>query len=110
MSIPVQEAFFDDKATLIMGVAFDRACTALDRSAMSAAVRDIVAKRIICAAARGERDRDRLCETALVPFGREDMSIPIVRVSRESPVTPYASVAHAAWPASVPPYAIAPSA
>lgn len=109
MSIPVQEAFVDDKATLIMGEAFDRASTALDRSTISAAVRDIVAKRIICAAANGERDRDRLCEAALVPFSAERMSIPM-SVGRDSPITPYASVTHAAWPASVPPYAIAPSA
>jgi len=95
MSIAVQEAFFDDKATLIMGDAFDRACAALDGSAISAAARDIVAKLIICATANGERDRDRLCETALVLFSAEDRSIPM-SVGRDSPIAPYASVTHTA--------------
>lgn len=108
MSIAVQEAFFDDKVTLIMGEAFDRASTALDGSAMSAAARDIVAKRIICAAVNGERDRERLCEAALVPVGQENMPIPIVCVGHETPIMTYASITHTAWPASIPPYAIAP--
>jgi hypothetical protein len=85
-TIPVQEVFFDDKATLAMGEAFDRACVALRGSGISAAVREIIARRIIGSARNGERDPSRLCEQAIVPFGIEDMSMLVVSLGRDLPV------------------------
>ena len=46
---------FDPEATRAMGVAFEKACTALQ----------LVAKRIIVLAKAGERNPDRLCEGVL---------------------------------------------
>ena len=40
----------------------------------------IIADRIITAAKNGERDPARLYEQALIPFGIEDMSMPLVSV------------------------------
>ncbi len=93
--IPVQDIFFDDKATLAMGKAFDHACAALRRSGISVAVREMIAKRIVDVAKNGERDPIRLCE-AIEPFGTEDRSVLVVSVGCNSPVPAYASVTQAA--------------
>ncbi len=42
-----QDVFFDDKATLVMGAAFDEACGSLRRFARYKKVRELIAKRII---------------------------------------------------------------
>jgi len=104
----VQDVFFDDKATLAMGEAFDHACAALDRREIPVEVRTVIAKRIIWAANDGERDPGRLCEKALVPFGIEDMSTVVANADCGSPTATDASVTRAAWPESAPPYVIAP--
>ena len=75
--IPTQNVWFDDAATLAMGEAFDRACKSL-RHFGSAFVREIIAKRIIDAAKDGERDPGRLHQQALIPFGIEDMLVPVI--------------------------------
>jgi hypothetical protein len=109
--IPVRDVYFDDKATLAMGEAFDHACVALHRSGISVAVREMIAERIIWTAKDGERDPNRLCEKALIPFGIEDMSMLDVSVDRNLSVAAYASVTRAAWPSSAPaPYNTAVSA
>ena len=87
---------FDDAATLAMGEAFDRACVSLRRFGSLVTARETIAKRIIDAARNGERDPIRLCEQALIPFGIEDMAMLVVSVGRDSPISAYASVAHAA--------------
>jgi len=51
---------FDDEATRIMGEAFDAASKGLPDSGQTALVREIIAKRIVKAATRGERDPVRL--------------------------------------------------
>jgi hypothetical protein len=51
---------FDDEATRIMGEAFDASSKGLHDSGQTALVREIIAKRIIKAATRGERDPARL--------------------------------------------------
>jgi hypothetical protein len=93
---PVQNAFFDDAATLAMSKAFDHACVSLRRFGTLVLARELIAKRIIAAAKNGERDPARLCEQALIPFRFEDMSMLVISVGRDSPVSAYASVAHAA--------------
>jgi len=94
--IPVQNVAFDDAATLAMGEAFDQACKSLRNFGSACTVREIIAKRIIDAAKNGERDPARLHEQALIPFGIEDMSMPVVSVGRDLPVPAYASITQAA--------------
>ena len=52
--IPIQDVFFDDKATLAMGAAFDQACRSLRRFARADKVHELIAKRIIEAAKTGD--------------------------------------------------------
>jgi hypothetical protein len=49
----------------MLGVAFDKAIHGLHDQGQPEIVREIVAKRIIALATRGERDPDRLCDSAL---------------------------------------------
>jgi len=56
---------FDDEATRIMGEAFEAASKGLHDSGQTALVREIIAKRIIKAATRGERDAVRLRNAGL---------------------------------------------
>jgi hypothetical protein len=53
------EATFDDETTRLMGAAFDAICTSLHHSQPSI-VYEVIAKRIIAAATKGERDPERL--------------------------------------------------
>ena len=43
----IQDVVFDDEATRLMGIAFDRACTSLPQYSGHFAVREIIAKRIV---------------------------------------------------------------
>jgi hypothetical protein len=95
-NIPIQEVWFDDAATLVMGEAFDRTCASLHRFGSLITAREMIAKRIIQTAKNGERDPARLHRQALKTFRIEEMSTLIVSVGRDSPVPAYASVAHAA--------------
>jgi hypothetical protein len=88
-SIPIQNVAFDDTATSAMGEAFDRARKTLQKFGSAP---EIIANRIIAAAKNGERDPARLYEQALIPFGIEDMSVLVVSVGRDPPVSAYASV------------------
>ncbi|MGA8592805.1 MAG: hypothetical protein WB803_26485 [Pseudolabrys sp.] len=92
-SIPTQNVWFDDAATLAMGEAFDRACKSLRNFGSAPA---IIADLIIAAAKDGERDPARLYEQILNDYGIDDSSKLAVSVGRDHPVPAYASVAHAA--------------
>jgi hypothetical protein len=63
------ERHFDDEATRLMGKAFDAACESLDDTGQPIIVREALARRIIEAAKRGERDPDRLRDIALAALG-----------------------------------------
>jgi hypothetical protein len=64
---------FDDEATRRMGEAFDAACRSAREQPQI--VQEIIARRIIEAAMKGERDPIRLCNIALVGLGiREEAS------------------------------------
>jgi hypothetical protein len=52
-----------------MGKAFDRACQSLHDNGQPDLVRQIIAKRIIEVARKGERDPDELCARALQALG-----------------------------------------
>jgi hypothetical protein len=57
---------FDDETTRLMGIAFEMALVALQRTEGTVSpTRDAVAKKIIELAKTGERDPERLCDTAL---------------------------------------------
>jgi hypothetical protein len=60
---------FDSEVTALVVAAYDRAIFGLHDKGQSAAVREIIAKRIIKLAAAGERDPDKLCHAALESFG-----------------------------------------
>jgi hypothetical protein len=86
----IQDVSFDAEATLAMGSAFDHACHSLRKFGSAGAVREIIAKQIIEAAKNGECDPGRLYKQALIPFGIEDMSIPVI--SRSSDPSAYQPV------------------
>ena len=65
---------FDDEATRIMGEAFDAACKDLDVTGLPA-VPEIIAKRIIEAAKKGERDPVRLRNAGLAALGYDREAI-----------------------------------
>ena len=60
---------FDDYATKAMGEAFEAACKALHDSGQPQIVYEVIAKRIIDAAKRGERDIARLQDAGLAALG-----------------------------------------
>ena len=63
---------FDDRVTQIMGEAFDSACKELHDTGQPAIVYEVIAKRIIDAAAKnGERDPIRLRNAGLAAFGAD---------------------------------------
>jgi hypothetical protein len=84
--IPIQDVFFDDKATLAMGAAFDQACRSLRHVARAKKVRELIAKRIIHTAKTGEFDPIRLHSRAIVGFGIDEVPVPIASVVRDIPV------------------------
>ena len=91
----IKDVSFDEAATAAMGEAFDKACTSLRNLGSTREVREILAKRIIDAAENGERDPIRLREHALIPFGREDLSM-FVSAGHRPPDPAYALIAHVA--------------
>jgi hypothetical protein len=61
----VPRGVFDDATTRIMGEAFDAACKELDEAGPPAVVQEVIARRIIAAARKGERDMIKLRNAAL---------------------------------------------
>jgi hypothetical protein len=68
--VPIfRNAGFDDVATRELGMAYDIACRALHPKGRPPVVQDTLARNIINAAQRGERDPDRLAAAALQVLG-----------------------------------------
>ncbi len=63
---------FDDKTTRLMGDAFDSACVALHDKGQPTIVHEIMARRIIVAVRKGERNPRRLRDAALAAVKRSD--------------------------------------
>ncbi len=59
---------FAPELTSAMGDAYDKAIAALSNNDAELAVRELVAKRIVRLARRGERDLEYLCSSALSGF------------------------------------------
>jgi len=60
---------FDPESIQVLSAAYDRAMRELHDNGQPVLVQEIVARRIIQLAARGERDPERLSETALASLG-----------------------------------------
>jgi len=56
---------FDDDTTRLMGEAFDSAVTLLGEKFQPKVIQEVIARRIIAAARKGERDPDRLRDVAV---------------------------------------------
>jgi hypothetical protein len=74
-AVPASSDCFDDSAILAMGIAFDRACTALRTFGTATTVREIIAARILEVAAQGVRNPEELFEQALKAFDIDKPSI-----------------------------------
>jgi hypothetical protein len=83
--IPIQHSYFDEKAVRAMGIAFDQACHSFRNFANHDRVRELVAKRIIEAAKRGERDPIRLQWQAVMGLSFDDVPMPADSVGRNLP-------------------------
>jgi hypothetical protein len=59
---------FDAEATTAICLAFDRTCQRV-QGTPSDYLKELIAKRVIAIASRGEKDPDRLAEAALSFFG-----------------------------------------
>ena len=66
---------FDDEATRLMGEAFDAACNGLRDTGQPIVVQEVIAKRIIKAAMKGERDPARLRAAGLAALGYDREAI-----------------------------------
>ena len=64
------ETTFDPEAVAIMSSAFDAALASLNDQNQSPTIREIIAKRIIAAAMKGERDPERLRQEAINAISR----------------------------------------
>ena len=66
---------FDPEVIRILRAAYDRATAELHDHGHARVVREIVGKRIVALAARGERDPERLCDSGLVAAGLRRRSL-----------------------------------
>lgn len=64
-------AAFDPEAVAVLCAAFDKARKSLHDTGQPALVQEVIARRIIESAKRGERDPDKLCEEALAALGSQ---------------------------------------
>jgi hypothetical protein len=69
-----QDVSFDSDATQAMGRAYDIACNAMRKKGADETVQETIARRIVIAANKGERDPTRLYEQALAAFGIDENS------------------------------------
>ncbi len=94
--VPIRDVAFDDKATLAMGLAFDRVCKSLGGIGRGIARREMIAKCVIEAAKSGERDPARLYAKGLRVFRIADTQMPIAGGDRDFPVPVFALIARTA--------------
>lgn len=67
--IQMSDRCFDAATTALIGQAFDRICQQLPEGQLDTVSREIIAKRIICLASRGERDPEKMGNEALISLG-----------------------------------------
>jgi hypothetical protein len=88
IAIPMHDGTFSEDVTRAMGAAFELACKSLPHPCHDA-VREIIAKHILEAAAFGERDPAKLSEKALRAISVEEMSMPVVGIGQVPPTLTY---------------------
>jgi hypothetical protein len=64
-----RNAAFDPEAVRILCAAFEQARQSLHEKGQPSLVQEVIARRIIAVAERGERDPDELCRQALASLG-----------------------------------------
>jgi len=64
-----RDAAFDPEAVKVLSVAFEKARKSLHDKGQPEIVQEVIARRLIACAQRGERDPDKLCEEALTALG-----------------------------------------
>jgi hypothetical protein len=67
--LQISDRAFDADVTALVCQAFDKTCRALHDTGQPESVKEIIAKRIIEIAGRGERDTGKMCEAALTSIG-----------------------------------------
>ena len=73
--VPHRRVVFDDVVTQIIGEAFDTACRAMHDAGQPEVVYEVVARRIIAAAHKGERDIRRLQQVALTTLANSSRPV-----------------------------------
>jgi hypothetical protein len=61
---------FDDQTTSLLGAVYDAVCVGLKDTSQPDIVREIIARRIVEAAKKGERDPDRLRDVGVAALAR----------------------------------------
>jgi hypothetical protein len=64
------EKAFDSETTATLVAAYEKAITGIENRGQTDTVREIIARRIITLASKGERNPDRLCAAALATIAR----------------------------------------
>jgi hypothetical protein len=72
LKFTIPEAAFDPDTVDALAVAYEKATSQLRGQAYTDTVRELIAKRIIARAIKGERDPDRLCTSVLNSLGFPD--------------------------------------
>ncbi len=70
LQFPRPRVAFDASATGAVVIAYEKAAAVLEKTDKSPTVREIVARRIIAAAVKGETDPEPLCRFALAALAR----------------------------------------
>jgi hypothetical protein len=96
------EKVFDSETTAVLAAAYERAISGLRARGQPEVMREIVAKRIIALAARGERDPERLYAAALAGLcslkrGAALSQSPVIETLDASGVGAHPSVRHDAF-------------
>jgi len=68
-NLEIADRSFDAETTAIICQAFGKACKETHDNDQSDSVKEIIAKRLIVIAARGERDPEKMSEAALISLG-----------------------------------------
>ena len=77
---------FNPEATQTLCQAFDKVCSTVAGGDRSEFVKELIARRVIALAERGERDPDKLAEAARTSLGLHGRAIP--RATRQEGIMP----------------------
>jgi hypothetical protein len=80
--IQLSDRCFDEETTSLLGQAFDQIWKELPKSRSNTISREIIARRIIHIAGRGERDPGKLSNEALISLGLKPNRVTISTVNR----------------------------